>query len=149
MAAEADLGRCGAPQFSTSNFMVFHGGPGGKMSGPLDRRNPRGEIPFAYVYVRAIIPSVTKVHTDYFLRASRERRILLSSPFIRLSTDNHLSLPFPSIRLRKEFRDLINKHGIFISKQRAPKYNLILNIKQSTIYKRPRETVRESLIRIF
>lgn len=39
VAAERIFRRCGAPQFSTSNFMVFRGGPNGEEVCPLNQKS--------------------------------------------------------------------------------------------------------------
>ena len=74
-AAERIFRRCGAPQFSTSNFMVFRGRTEGEVS-TLSRKREiarLGEIPLACVLRTCNYPvGYAATHADYF-PLSRER----------------------------------------------------------------------------
>lgn len=80
VAAERIFRRCGAPQFSTSNFMVFRGGPNGEEVCPLNQKSRTVKyLSHTFTYVQ--LSCRLRRYTDYFLGASRDEHRPFFLPF--------------------------------------------------------------------
>lgn len=90
VAAERIFRRCGAPQFSTSNFMVFRGGPNGEEVCPLNQKSRTVKYlshTFTYVQLSCRLRRYTAI---IFLARRVTSIVLFSYPFNHSTMDENL-----------------------------------------------------------
>lgn len=90
VAAERIFRRCGAPQFSTSNFMVFRGGPNGEEVCPLNQKSRTVKYlshTFTYVQLSCRLRRYTPI---IFLARRVTTIVLFSYPFNHSTMDENL-----------------------------------------------------------
>lgn len=90
VAAERIFRRCGAPQFSTSNFMVFRGGPNGEEVCPLNQKSRTVKYlshTFTYVQLSCRLRRYTPI---IFLARRVTSIVLFSYPFNHSTMDENL-----------------------------------------------------------
>lgn len=90
IAAERIFRRCGAPQFSTSNFMVFRGGPNGEEVCPLNQKSRTVKyLSHTFTYVQ--LSCRLRRYTPIISLARRVTSIVLFSyPFNHSTMDENL-----------------------------------------------------------
>lgn len=90
VAAERIFRRCGAPQFSTSNFMVFRGGPNGEEVCPLNQKSRTVKYlshTFTYVQLSCRLRRYTPI---IFLARRVTSIVLFPYPFNYSTMDENL-----------------------------------------------------------
>lgn len=76
VAAERIFRRCGAPQFSTSNFMVFRGGPNGEEVCPLNQKSRTVKY-FSHTFTYVQLSCRLRRYTPIIFLARRVTSIVL------------------------------------------------------------------------